>query len=148
MTPTASPRAKAWETRRAKYGPSGHAPGRYQRPRLPGKPVLILISWLGGNCPVQAEGTVNGEPFYFRARGARWSMEIGGAPSDGVAEWQYTEGYQEWPAAGWMPEAEARDFIAKAAALWASGAPVSSAPSERASGQTPGGNETFKGPTS
>jgi hypothetical protein len=29
-----------------------------------------------GNCPVQAEGTINGLRFEFRARGQHWSLEI------------------------------------------------------------------------
>lgn len=30
----------------------------------------------GGKCPVQAEGKINGLPFYFRSRGAHWSLSI------------------------------------------------------------------------
>jgi len=69
----------------------------------------IEIDWLGGNCPGQAEGRINGAPFYFRARGASWSLECG--------DFSYSEGYGVWPDAGWMTEGEAREFIAKAAAL-------------------------------
>jgi len=29
-----------------------------------------------GTCPVQAEGTINGYPFYFRSRHARWSLHV------------------------------------------------------------------------
>lgn len=29
-----------------------------------------------GNCPVQAEGSINGYPFYFRARGGTWSVRV------------------------------------------------------------------------
>ena len=29
-------------------------------------------------CPVQCAGTVNGQPFYFRARGERWTLGVGG----------------------------------------------------------------------
>ena len=39
---------------------------------------MLKIDMLGGNCPVQAEGTIDGRPFYFRARGQSWSMGIGG----------------------------------------------------------------------
>jgi hypothetical protein len=64
----------------------------------------IIIDWLEGCCPVQAEGTVNGIPFYFRARGSQWSIEIGD-------EWVYTEKYGEWPTAGWMDFDEAKNLI-------------------------------------
>lgn len=79
----------------------------------------IEIDWLGGNCPVQAEGTVDGEPFYFRARGEHWSMGIGGEPV-GYPAWKIKENYPgDQFAAGWMAEDEARTFIEKAAAAWA-----------------------------
>jgi hypothetical protein len=29
-----------------------------------------------GKCPVQAEGKINGMPFYFRSRGGNWSLSI------------------------------------------------------------------------
>lgn len=77
----------------------------------------IVISWLGGNCPVQAEGTINGKAFYFRARGEHWSIGIGGDPV-GDPEWECCEPYGSWPDAGWMTEDEARGFIADAAARY------------------------------
>jgi hypothetical protein len=40
-------------------------------------PLGIVIDHLYGNCPVQADGFIDGEPFYFRARGEHWSIEIG-----------------------------------------------------------------------
>lgn len=78
----------------------------------------LVIDWIGGNCPVQAEGTIAGKEFYFRARGERWSMSIGG---DVVMEpdWYHEEPYGETQyAAGWMTEDEARSFIEKAAAIY------------------------------
>lgn len=81
--------------------------------------MTITIDLLGGNCPVQAEGTVDGEPFYFRARGERWSMEIGGALPAGDRAWSYTQRYgTEKYAAGWMSEAEATTFIGEAVKRW------------------------------
>ena len=89
--------------------------------------VEIIIDEIGGNCPVQAEGTINGRRFYFRARGCRWSMQI--AP-EGVAcgylawpetdgEWYHGEQWGNGPYdAGWMPEDTAREMIAKAAGLF------------------------------
>ena len=85
----------------------------------------VLIDFLSGNCPVQAEGTVNGKRFYFRARGEHWSFEVHdsaeceylGWPDDGQT-WYYEEEYGSWPDAGWMEESEARAFIDKAADLY------------------------------
>lgn len=84
----------------------------------------IQIKWLGGNCPVQAEGTVNGKEFYFRARGDSWSMQIGGEDVVGDPEWEYEEDYGEGPYdAGWMTEDEARAFLQQAAELYAAAHP-------------------------
>ena len=34
------------------------------------------LDTIGGSCPVQGEGTVDGLYWYFRARGERWSFEV------------------------------------------------------------------------
>lgn len=79
----------------------------------------IVIGQIGGNCPVQAEGTIAGEPFYFRARGERWSIGIGGDVV-GEPDWYYEEDYPGGQfAAGWMTEVEARGFIGQAAERYA-----------------------------
>lgn len=81
----------------------------------------IVIEMIGGNCPVQAEGTVAGVEFYFRARGNRWSMGIGGADVVGAPDWHYEEPYGGEPfAAGWMSTDDALAFIDKAAQLYLS----------------------------
>lgn len=77
-----------------------------------------IIHNIGGNCPVQAEGEIDGKPFYFRARGQRWSMGVGGEPA-GSPEWEHREGWGDSPyAAGWMPEETAIAMIEKAAILY------------------------------
>lgn len=79
----------------------------------------IVIDWIGGNCPVQAEGAINGKSFYFRARGERWRMFIGGSDVVMDPEWFYEEPYgEEKFAAGWMSEEEALGFIRKAAEMY------------------------------
>lgn len=79
----------------------------------------IEITSLGGNCPVQAEGFIDGQPFYFRARGNRWTMGIGGADTVLSPDWFHEALYGDAPfAAGWMDDDEARHFIAEAAALY------------------------------
>lgn len=81
----------------------------------------LRIEYLDGNCPVQAEGTVNGVPFVFKARGERWRLAIGEDPvavSRGEKEGWYREA--DWGdkpfAAGWMPREEARAIIERCAA--------------------------------
>ena len=79
----------------------------------------IEIAWLAGFCPVQAEGTIDGEPFYFRARGDRWSLRIGGDDVVGDPDWRHDECYGEGPFdAGWMDTEEAEVFIREGARLY------------------------------
>lgn len=76
-----------------------------------------VIDWIGGNCPVQAEGMIGGKTrFYFRARGDKWSMEITNKSNDSL--WYYSEPFGVWPEAGWITESEARAYIDKAFKLW------------------------------
>ena len=82
----------------------------------------IVIEFFGGNCPVQGEGTINGKPFYFRARGDSWSLGIGGDPV-GNPEWEHREWYGTWPDAGWMESEQAEAFLMAAAARFAQGLP-------------------------
>lgn len=80
----------------------------------------LRIDNIGGNCPVQAEGTINGEPFYFRARGRHWSFSVGQDPI-GEPHWKHREEYLPGAgpfAAGWMTTDEARAFIDKAAKMF------------------------------
>lgn len=79
----------------------------------------LIIDQLGGNCPVQAEGTIDGQPFYFRARGEHWAFHVGADDPVGDPEWTYAEEYPGGRyAAGWMSEDEARAFINRAANLY------------------------------
>lgn len=89
----------------------------------------VNIEWLGGNCPVQAEGTVDGRRFYFRARYESWSMEIHPTATgrylnwpDDVTSWEHEEHWGEGAyEAGWMPEYVATEMIHKAANMWSAG---------------------------
>lgn len=86
---------------------------------------VINIAHLGGHCPVQAEGTIDGVPFYFRARGQSWQLEVG-YDSQTQPLWEYYEPWGQGPhAAGWMDRTEAERLIRKAAALWRAGVPYS-----------------------
>lgn len=74
----------------------------------------IVITEIGGVCPVQAEGYIAGKPFYFRSRGSQWSIAIGGKDLICNPEYKYTENYGEWPQAGFISEEEAIEFINRA----------------------------------
>lgn len=81
------------------------------------------ITSIGGNCPVQAEGMIDGLPFYFRARNNSWSFSVAATKWEDASfarGWYYNEPYKrdEQYAAGWMEESEARAFIEKAAKLY------------------------------
>ena len=65
----------------------------------------LHIEHIGGFCPVQAEGIIDGVPFYFRARWAHWTMSIGDDPVGihlGKPGWIKRVRYGEPPSAGWM----------------------------------------------
>ena len=80
----------------------------------------LRVDAIGGLCPVQADGTVDGVPFYFRSRGDRWQMAIGEKPVDvtlGWADgWLREAEYGTWPDAGYMPIEEAEEIIIRCAA--------------------------------
>lgn len=76
-----------------------------------------------GNCPVQANGTIDGMPFYFRARGEAWSFSVADTPDGDAVDgkgFYYEEDYMvgETFSAGWMEESEALVFIEKAAKMY------------------------------
>lgn len=83
---------------------------------LPNEPD-VLFDYLGGNCPVQAEGTVDGVPFTFRSRGERWSFGVGRDPL-GPHAWSYGEPYGTKYEAGWISQRQALDFIALSVARY------------------------------
>ena len=75
----------------------------------------VTIEWIDGWCPVQAEGQFNTIPFYFRARGEKWSIEVGKYEP----RWYYSEPYGiEKFDASWMSHDDAIKFIHKSAILW------------------------------
>jgi hypothetical protein len=74
--------------------------------------MALIIDGIGGNCPVQGEGTFDGKPFYFRARHESWSIGVGGEPV-GNPEWYASKDWGDGPfKAGWMPVETAREIIA------------------------------------
>ena len=86
-------------------------PAKLRSDEMPRVPVEgVELDWIGGVFPVQAEGTIDGQPLYFRARGSGWEFWVGqpwtkdGFSIDGT--------YGSWPEAGHMPEDIAMHLIA------------------------------------
>jgi hypothetical protein len=78
--------------------------------------AVVLI--LGDQCPVQAEGQIDGVNFCFRARGQQWSLSVGRNPIEAPI-WKHEEDYGETPfAAGRMSHETAFDLIEKALAVY------------------------------
>jgi hypothetical protein len=76
----------------------------------------ILIDYIGGNCPVQAEGSIDGQRFYFRARGQHWSLSIGGDDPAMSEGWYYDQPFGDTKyAAGWMTWGQAEAYIIEGA---------------------------------
>ena len=63
-----------------------------------------------GSMPNQAEGTVHGKPFYFRARHGGWSLRVAPPGGDPVVYGEVVANGED-PSAGWWEEKEARDFL-------------------------------------
>jgi hypothetical protein len=74
----------------------------------------LVIEWIGGECPVQAEGFICNQTFYFRSRGDQWSIGIGGEPVSNP-DYFYKESYGVWPDAGFMSQEEVIIFIRREA---------------------------------
>ncbi len=83
----------------------------------------LEVIYLAGNCPVQGEGSFDGKPFYFRARGSYWIVYLYDTQSqadqlvDGqVLAWEnYGSGHFD---AGWMDNSEAMGFIYRTYLQW------------------------------
>jgi hypothetical protein len=95
----------------------------------------IIYTELGGACPVQAEGTINGHPFYFRYRGDEWSLTIApknGDPMDIDHAVYYRSRHDHTGEIfnGWMEDDEVREIISACAREWMEGGRGSKRPSE------------------
>ena len=86
--------------------------------QLPG----MVVGRPQGQTPVQAYGVIDGKDYYFRSRGAHWSLSIGG--SIAAPDWYYEEPYGTWPEAGSISEDQAYEFIAVGASKFRSGIPT------------------------
>lgn len=76
----------------------------------------IEIEFIGGRCPVQSEGRIGGQPFYFRARWQHWYIGIGGSDPWDSPQWFHEEPYGNGAHdAGYMTVDEARALIVREA---------------------------------
>lgn len=75
----------------------------------------LAINFIAGYCPVQSEGWVAGRPYYFRARGEKWTFGVGDDPVM-APEFKRSGDWGDGPfAAGWMEHDEARQIIERCA---------------------------------
>ena len=71
-----------------------------------------------GAQPLQIEGTIDNEPFVFRARGQHWTMAIGGDPAN-EPKWQMGDAWGYKPdAADRMPEDVGRAIVERCCTVW------------------------------
>ena len=85
--------------------------------------MTITIAVTSRVCPVQLQGLVDDQRFYFRARGCRWSFAI--HPENPVRASMYGGGWRvkgDWNSdrvlAGWMPIPVARAIVLDCCRLW------------------------------
>lgn len=80
-------------------------------------PDIETEGWLGGHAPVQAEGTIRGVPFYFRARWSHWTFDVGDDPVGEESVLFHREAtYGEDADASWMSHDVARAIVRACAA--------------------------------
>ena len=84
----------------------------------------IEIAEIDGWSMVQATGTINGSPFYFKAKHDYWLLAIGGDDPADLPEWEYEEPYGEGPyGANFMEHETAKRLILEAARRFLRGDP-------------------------
>lgn len=96
-------------------------------------PIPLEYEFTSDPAPVQAEGTVAGHAFYFRARGTQWEFTVAERPDDdpaALAEADAATG-RAWYrsrivpgrfAASWMPREQAVSLIEQCAQEYLVGA--------------------------
>lgn len=100
---------------------------------LDGNPFgwTVTVDAFGGNCPVEATGTIGSRfsryAWYFRARGSVWTLELGECLDEfGLIPWGEElfiahGSYGPWPAAGWMNDEDAAQYITDALVAFSRG---------------------------
>ncbi len=85
------------------------------------KPVIDVTS-IGGSCPTQAYGSVDGHPLYFRARHGTWRLEISPPDSPDVVAWA---AHGDDDTGGCMTNEAVMAILEREGACWAAGIPDS-----------------------
>lgn len=90
--------------------------------------LAARIEWLSGLAPVQAEGTIAGLPFYFRARHDKWDLSICAKPDGNpvLVQQGWDDGYHSsgpygscgGEEASYMPHLHARYIIQEMAQIF------------------------------
>lgn len=80
--------------------------------------MSLNIEELSGYCPVQGSGYFDSIPFYFRARGSSWSLNVGIERVTVVKEYFGIYSEDDPYAAGWMQLEEATTLIEKCYKAW------------------------------
>jgi hypothetical protein len=75
----------------------------------------LRLDRIYGYAPVQADGVIDDEPFYFRARHNEWSFEVG---DENALTFEHHEVWGRGSDASWMPHPTAEELILRAAALF------------------------------
>lgn len=90
----------------------------------------VELTLLSGFCPVQGEGTVDGQPFFFRARHNTISLAIGGGDLLLHPDWEWCEmddasrtDADIGEGAGWLDHIGARAYILIFAQYYQQGIP-------------------------
>lgn len=76
------------------------------------------IENLGGNCPIQGEGSWRSMEVYYRSRGDSWSLDAGDGPLGEGSSPECESAGGRRGNGGWMSRTEARDRIAVHAWCW------------------------------
>lgn len=76
----------------------------------------LSVECFGGNCPIQAEGSLGNLCWYFRSRGDRMQLRIAESDADlfTARAWWHAEPYGVYPDAGWAPISECKEFMLRA----------------------------------
>ena len=74
--------------------------------------MSLKIDSIGGSCPCQAEGEMDGHPFYFRARYGKWTLMVVPPGQDTVFN-EHPDYFAQGddPDIGYMSEDEAKRII-------------------------------------